>query len=118
MTLTMSLHERRRREELAVVVRLLDRELGEKIFVDAPEDVAAGLLDLLAVEEPHQVFEHFRLEDAVVLGQHALQRLELVLDGCHGLGNELRQVAAADCGLLHDHVVARPLRQPQRPPAT
>ena len=77
MTLTMSLHDRGRREELAVVVRLLHRELGEEVFVDAAEDIAAGLLDLLAVEQAHQVFEDLRLEDAVVLGQHALERLEL-----------------------------------------
>ena len=66
------LHDRGRREELAVVVRLLDGELGEEVFVDAPEDVAGGLLDLLAVEQAHQVFEHLGLEDAVVLGQDTL----------------------------------------------
>ena len=66
------LHERRRSEELAVVVGLLDGELGEKVFVDAPEDVAAGLLDPLAIEHAHQVFENLGLEDAVVFRQHAL----------------------------------------------
>ena len=86
------LHDRGRREELAVVVRLLDRELGEEVLVDAAEDIAGGLLDLLAVEEAHQVFEHLGLEDAVVLGQHAQQRLELGLDGGHRLGDELGQV--------------------------
>ena len=95
MTLTMVCTMRGRREELAVVVRLLDRELGEEVLVDAAEDVAGGLLDLLAVEQAHQVFEHLGLEDAVVLGQHALERLELGLDGGHGLGDELGQVGAA-----------------------
>jgi hypothetical protein len=47
------LHERGRREKLAVVVRLLDGEFGEKVLVDATEDIAGGLLDLLAVEEAH-----------------------------------------------------------------
>src|SRR6266545_5281656 len=61
------LHDRGRREELAVVVRLLDRELGEEILVDASEDVAGSLLDLLAVEEAHEVLEHLGLEDPVVL---------------------------------------------------
>jgi len=37
-----------RREELAVVVGLLDGKLGEEVFVDAAEDVAGGLLNLLA----------------------------------------------------------------------
>ncbi len=66
------LHERGRRKELAVVVCLLNGELGEKVFVDTTEDIAGGLPDLLAIEEAHQVFEHFGLEDAVVLWQHAL----------------------------------------------
>jgi len=79
----------------AVVVGLLDRELGEEVFVDAAEDVAGGLLDLLAVEEAHQVFEHPRLEDAVVLGQHAVERLELIFDRRHRVGYELGQIAAA-----------------------
>jgi hypothetical protein len=34
------LYERRRREELAVVMRTLLGELGEEIFVDATEHVA------------------------------------------------------------------------------
>ena len=58
-------------------MRLLDRELGEKVFVDATEDIADGLMDPLAIEPPHQVFEHFGLEDAVILWQNALQWLEL-----------------------------------------
>ena len=108
------LHERGRREELAVVVRLLDGELGEEILVDAAEDVAGGLLDLLAVEQPHQVFEHLGLEDAVVLRQHAGERLELGLDGRHGLGDEPGQIAAARGRLLHDPVVAGLLREQER----
>ena len=35
------LHERGRREELAVVLCALHRELHQEIFVDAPEDIAA-----------------------------------------------------------------------------
>ena len=65
------LDERGRGEELAVVVGFLDGELGEEILVDAAEDVAGGVLDLLAVEQAHEVFEDLGLEDAVVLGQHA-----------------------------------------------
>lgn len=67
---------------------LLDGELGEEVFVDAAKDVTGGLLDLRAVEEAHEVFEHFGLEDAVVLGQHAVQRFELSLDSSHGLGDQ------------------------------
>ena len=114
MTLTIRLHDRRRREELAVVVRLLDGELGEEVFVDAAEDVARGVFDLLTVEVPHQVFEHLGLEDAEVLGQHVRERLKLGLDRGHRVGDETRQVGSAHGGLLHDPVVAGFLRQPER----
>jgi len=39
-----------RREELAVVMCLLYRKFGKKVFVNPTENVAARLLDLLAVE--------------------------------------------------------------------
>ena len=105
------LHDRGRCEEFAVVVRLLDRELGEKVLVDATEDIAGGLLDLLAVEQTHQVFEHLGFEDTVVLRQDSEERFELGFDGGHGLGDELRQVGTAHRRLLHDPVVAGLLRQ-------
>ena len=82
-----------------------------------PKTSPVAWLDLLAVEQAHQVFEHLGLEDAVVLGQHALKRLELGLDGGHGLGDEPRQIAAARGRLLHDPVVAGLLGQPERAPA-
>ena len=40
-----------------------------------------------------------------------------VLDGRHGLGDKLRQVAAAHRRLVHDPVVARLLWQPEGSPA-
>jgi hypothetical protein len=52
-------------------MRLLDRELGKEVLVDAAEDVARGLLDLLAVEQPHQVLEHLGLEDAALRASDA-----------------------------------------------
>ena len=108
------LHDRGRREELAVVVRLLDRELGEEVLVDAAEDVAGGLLDLRAVEEAHQVFEHLGLEDAVVLRQDAEERLELGLDGGHRVGDQPRKIGTAGGSLLHDEVVLRRRGQVER----
>ena len=86
------LDQRGGREELAVVVRFLDGELGEEVFVDAAKDITGGPLDLRAVEEAHQVFEHFGLEDAIVLGQHAVQWFELGLYSSHGLGDQPGQV--------------------------
>jgi hypothetical protein len=109
------LHQRRRREELAVVVGVLDRELGQEVFVNAAEYVARGVPDLLAVEQPHEIFKHLGLEDAVILGQDAFQRLEPRFDGLHGIGHELGQRALAARGLRHDPVVASLLGQRQRP---
>lgn len=111
-----SLHDRGGREELAVVVRLLNRELGEEVLIDAAEDVAGGELDLFAVEQPHQILEHLGLEDAVVLWQDAQERLELALNGRHRLGDELGQVRPAHGGLLHNPVVLGLLGQVERAP--
>ena len=111
------LHERRRREELAVIVGLLNGELSEEVFVDAAEDVAGGLADPLAVKQTHQVFEHLGFKDAIVLRQHPLKRLEFGLDGGHGLGDESRQINSARGRLLHDPIVMCLLGQPQRAPA-
>ncbi len=96
---------------------LLDRELGQEVLINAAEHVAGGLLDLLAVEHTHEFFEHLRLEDAVVLGQHALERLELLLDGFHRVGHELRERLFAARRLRHDPVVPCGLGQWQRPTA-
>ena len=89
------LDDRRRREELAVVVGLLNRELGEEVLVDAAEDVTRGLSNLLTVEEAHEVFQHARLEDTEVFRQDPLQGLELLLDCGHCTGDKLGEVAAA-----------------------
>ena len=85
-----------------------------EVLVDATEDVASGLLDLLAVEQAHQIFENLGLEDAEVLGQDAQQWLELGLDGRHGVADELGQVGSARGRPVHDGVVAGRLRQPER----
>src|SRR5437867_1795990 len=59
------LHERRRGEELAVVLRALHGELHQEVFVDAPEHVAAGGAERLAVEDAKQVFKKGALEFGV-----------------------------------------------------
>src|SRR5437870_10311313 len=65
------LHERRRSKKFPIVMRFLNRKLGEEILVDAPEDVAACLLDPLAIEQAHQILEDLRLENAVLFWQDA-----------------------------------------------
>ena len=102
------LHERGRREELAVVLRALHGELHQEVFVDAPEDVAAGGAERLAVEDAQQVFEQVVLELVVVLGELVQQRLEVALDGVHRLDEGRAEVGAL--GQLEQLVVARFLR--------
>ena len=108
------LHERGGREELAIVMRLLDGELGEEVFVDAPEDVAGGALDLLAIEEAHQFLKHLWLEDAVVLREDVRQRFEIRFDGGHRIGDELGQAGGVRRGLGHDDIIASGLGQEER----
>ena len=51
-------------EELAAVVRLLVGELGEEVFVDAPEDIAGDLLQLIGVEGAQQLAEDLALSSS------------------------------------------------------
>lgn len=109
-----SLHDTGRRESFAVVMCLTDRELGENVLVDPTEHVAGTILDLLTIEDPHQVFEHLGFEDAVVLGQQARQRLKLGLDSAHSVGDQFGKSGAAGGSLLHDEVVPRRSQQVER----
>jgi hypothetical protein len=43
-------HQRRRREQLAVVLRSLHGELHQEVFVHAPEDIAPGRAQRLAMD--------------------------------------------------------------------
>ncbi len=108
------LDQRGRCEELAVVMGLLDRELGQEVFIDAPEHVPGGLLDPFAVEQAHEIFQDHGFKDAVVLGQDALEGLEIGLDGVHGLGDQPGKITAG--GFFHDGVVTGLLGQPQGAP--
>jgi len=104
------LHQRGRREELAAVLRPLHGELHQEVFVDAPEHVARGAAQGLAVEDAQQVLEQARVEAVVVLGQLPLQRLEFRLDGVHGIDQGLTEVRVLrqlqqgiKLGLLRQH---------------
>ena len=44
------LHDRDRREKFAAVMGFLVGELGQEVFVDAPEDIAVGLLQRRIVD--------------------------------------------------------------------
>ena len=107
------LDERGRGEELAVVLRALHGELHEEVFVDAPEDIAAGGAEHFAVEDAEDLFEEVALELVVVLGKLALQRLEVALDGVHRLDEGGAEVGPF--GQLEQLVVAGLFWKHQRP---
>ena len=99
------LHQRGRREELAVVLRALHRELHQEVFVDAPEHIAGGGAERRAVEDAQQISEKVAGELVVVLGELSLQRLEVALDRVHRLDDGRAEVCA--CGEREQRVVAR-----------
>ena len=106
------LHDRGRREELAVVVRALLGELGEEVFVDAAEHVARGAAQRLGVEHAHHFFKDAAFEAPVVLRQLAGERRKCRLDRLHRGGERRAEVAVLR--RLEDHVEARGFRQVQR----
>ena len=103
------LDDRRRREKLAVVVRALLGKLGEKILVDTAEHVAGGRAQRFGIECPHHLFQDIVLEALVILRQLSLERREVIFHGVHGGGHRCAEVAILRH--LHQHVVARRLRQ-------
>ncbi len=105
------LHQRGRREKLAIVLRPLHREFHQEVFVDTAEDIARGRADLLAVEDAQKVFKDIMIEALIVAGKLALERREVLLDGVHRLDQGLAQVGVL--GQRQQVVVARLLGQHQ-----
>ena len=103
------LHDRRRCEELAVVVRALLGKLGEKILVDTAEHVAGGRAQRFGIECPHHLFQGIVLEALVILRQLSLERWEVIFHGFHG--GSYRGAKVAILGLLKQLVVARCFRK-------
>ena len=99
------LHQRGRREELAIVLRALHCELHQEIFVDTPEHIAGGGAERRAVENAEQVSEDVVLELVVVLGKLTLQWLEVAFDRVHCVDDGPAEVAT--CRELEQRVVAR-----------
>ena len=105
------LDERRRGEELAVVVRAQLRELREEILVDAAEHVARGRAQRLGIEGPHHLFQDIVLEALVVFRELARQRREAVFHGFHGGGHGGAEIAVLRH--LQQNVIKRRLGQHQ-----
>ena len=71
-------------EELAAIVRLLVGEAGEEVLVDAAEDVAGHLLQLVRVEGAEKLAEDVVVEHLVLaFGQHTPKALVVRLDRLH-----------------------------------
>jgi hypothetical protein len=49
-------------------------EIGEEVFVDAPQDVAQGAAQAIRIEQPHHFFKDAAFEAPVILGQLASKR--------------------------------------------
>ena len=86
-------------EELAAVVGLLVGELREEVLVDAAEDVAVGVPELVGVQLPQQVAEDVVVQRLVLaLGQDAAQAVVVLLDGLHGRDDGGRPIRAVGQG--------------------
>jgi hypothetical protein len=109
-------HHVRRRAELAALLALGVRELGEEVFVDAAERVLGALGRIAERDVAHEVDELaeallVETRAGVVLGQHVLQRHVVALDRGHRVIDEL-----ADRGLRSARLKVRPaclLRHPE-----
>jgi hypothetical protein len=87
-------------------VRLQVGELGEEVFVDAPEDVAARLFQFLRVERPQQLAQHLVVQLRVFRArQHAFQALVILLDRVHRALDGLGAIGAV--GQRHQRVELR-----------
>ena len=105
-------HQRRRREELAALLRAGHRELVQEVFVDAAEHVAGGGADRGAVEDLHQTGQQFGLEGRVTARQRASQHLVIGLDAVHRSVDDLADLGAL--GQAGDAVEAGLFRQVDR----
>ena len=89
-------------------MRLLVGEPGEEVLVDAPEDIARDLLQLVGVERAQELAEHVVVQLLVLrLGQDAAQAVVVRLDGLHGLDDGPGPVLAVGQG---DEVIELSLR--------
>ena len=80
-------------------MRLLVGEPGEEVLVDAAEDVARDLLQLVGVERAQELAEHVVVQLLVLrLGQDAAQAVVVRLDGLHGLDDGPGPVLAVGQG--------------------
>ena len=70
-------------------------ESGEKVLVDATEDVAVRILQGRIVEDAQQAPEHIVVEFLVfILRKRALERLVVLLDQGHRVDDGLRSIFA------------------------
>ncbi len=82
--------QRYRRKKFAAIMRVLCSKAGQKVFVDAPEDIARDRFQLISVERAQQLTQNVVLNLKIFdFGQHAAQVGVVGLDGVHGGDNGL-----------------------------
>ncbi len=108
------LNERRRSEELAAVLCALHGKFHEEVFIDAPEQVSTGGAEHVTVKDAKEIFQEVVAKLVVILGKLVEQRLEVALNGIHGLNQGCSQVRAF--GKLEQLVVTSYLRQHEGAP--
>ncbi len=113
--LHQQLHHAPRRVELAALLALGARELGQEVLVDAAQDVLGAVL---GVAQPDGAYEVNKLAKTplvqvgprVVLGQHALEAHVVALDSGHRIVHQL-----ANGGLLRVLLEVVPSRLRRHP---
>ncbi len=67
-------NQRYRRKEFAAVMGVLCGKAGQKIFVDAPENITRDRFQLIPVKRTQQVIKHRFIQFIILFfGQHAAQ---------------------------------------------
>ena len=90
------------REEYAVVLRDVLGELVEEVFIDAPDHVAADLVERVIVEDTQQLIQQRVREHSVVFGQYTVELLALRLDQLHGVVDHLAEAVHDMAGRIFD----------------
>ena len=118
-------YQREGGEELAAVVSLLIGELGEEVLVDATEDVARDLLQLIRVERAQELSQDGVIQLLILgLGQSAAQVLVICFNRLHRLNDRLcsvrvirerHEIVELSLWLKEDGVLLREVLFDQRP---
>jgi len=110
-------HDVSRRVELATLLALGARELGEEVFIHAAERIFRTFGRIAQCDVAHEVNEltqplFIETGAGVVLGQHALERRVIPFDRCHRVDHERADNGLGSTGL--SDLTNAPLSAPRR----